>query len=64
MKIVMVLFGILFSLQGLIVLKNKRFGTDEGNLGLRGVVRGKVAIALGSIFTLIGLVLIILSFTA
>lgn len=60
----MVLFGILFFLQGLIVFKNKRFGTKEGNLGLRGVVRGKVAIAFGGIFILIGLVLIILSFTA
>lgn len=60
----MVLFGILFLLQGLIVLKNKRYGTKEGNPGLRGVVKGKMAIIFGCIFTFVGLALIILSFTA
>ena len=63
MKFAMILFGVLFLLQGLIVLKNKRFGTEEGNLGLRGVVKGKMAIVFGSIFTLVGLALILLNFT-
>ena len=60
MKIVMIIFGIFFLLQGLVVLKNKRYGPEEGNPGLRGVVKGKQAFVLGGIFTLVGLVLILL----
>ncbi len=50
MNKMIVFFGILFLFQRLLVLKNKQFGLEEGNRGLQGIVKGKLALVFGNFF--------------
>jgi len=58
MKVGILFIGLLFLVNGILVLRRKRYGPEEG---MRGILfTGKTAIYSGIILTVIGVILIIL----
>ncbi len=57
MRIGIIIIGLIFLANGILILKKKRFGPEEGMRG--NVYKGKIAILSGVVFTIIGLAAII-----
>ena len=56
MKAGLLLVGFLFIVNGILALKRRRYGPEEGIRGI--LIKGKAAIFFGIVLTMIGLVLI------